>query len=169
MTNAELFNKAGELKAVHDAFRDATTSLTEKHWVQRAIDDPYFFVTKSADTALQAELKIGSLVKIMVNLHGEGMYPHYAVVVETPVNDVNSEYVKCDTVMLRFANGSLCKFRVDGRIKDSTFDESKMKIGDIKACDIPEDLLGLVLENCPLKNERACMKETAEKRIKSVK
>ena len=159
MTNAEFYSKANELQEAHDAFREAAKDRMTATWVRHAVDNPYFYATKPADTALQAGLRVGSLVKVMVSLQGEGMYPHYAVVVETPVNDVNNEYVKYDTVVLRFANGSLYQFRVDGRIGAPMSDESQMKEGDIKACDIPAEFLNLALRNCPLKDERACMKK----------
>lgn len=160
MTNAELFSKDAELKAAHDAFREVAKDFTEYYWVRRVIADPYFFAVKPADTALQAGLKVGAFVKIMVNLHGEGMYPHYAVVVKTHVSDADSECVKCDKVLLRFANGSCYNFRVENRIGTPLSDETQMKSGDIKECDIPDEVLNLTLYNCHLKNKDkvACMK-----------
>ena len=156
MTNAEFFTKAYELKAAHDAFREAARDHMDCKWVRRAAEDVYFYATKPADTALQ--LKVGSLVKVMTNLSGEGQYPHYAVVKKIPLFDVGNEYVKCDYVVLGFANGSSYSFRVKGRIGTPESDESRMSIGDIKACDIPADLVKIMLGNCPLKNEGACMK-----------
>ena len=156
MNNAEFYKTAHELKAAHDAFRKAAGILKDLEWVRRAVEDVYFYATKPADTALQ--LKIGSLVKVMTNLSGEGQYPHYAVVEEIPLSNVGNECVKCDYVVLRFANGSSYSFRVKDRIGTPESDESRMSIGDIKACDIPADLVKIVLGNCPLKNEGACMK-----------
>lgn len=156
MNNAEFYKTDRELKTAHDAFREAARDHLDCKWVRRAVDDVYFYATKPADTALQ--LKVGSLVKVMTNLSGEGQYPHYAVVEEIPLFNVNDEYVKCDYVVLRFANGSSYSFRVKGRIGTPESDESKMSNGDIKACDIPADLVKIMLGNCPLKNEGACMK-----------
>ena len=156
MNNAEFYKTAHELKAAHDAFREAAGILKDLEWVRRAVEDVYFYATKPADTALQ--LKVGSLVKVMTDLSGEGQYPHYAVVEEIPLSNVGNECVRCDYVVLRFANGSSYSFRVKDRIGTPESDESKMSTGDIKACDIPADLVKIVLGNCPLKNEGACMK-----------
>ena len=156
MNNAEFYKTAHELKAAHDAFRKAAGNLRDLKWVRRAVEDVYFYATKSADTALQ--LKVGSLVKVMTDLSGEGRYPHYAVVEEIPLSNVGNECVRCDYVVLRFANGSSYSFRVKDRIGTPESDESRMQNGDIKACDIPADLVKIVLGNCPLKNEGACMK-----------
>ena len=162
MTNAEFFAKAYELEAAHNAFRKAARGrVAESEWVRRAADDPYFYATKPADTALQVGLNVGSLVKVMVDLGAAGMRAQYAVVAETPVYDGKSEYVKCDHVLLRLADGSTHSYRVDGRIRPPSSDESKMKPGDIKACDIPADLLTLILDNCPLRSKGACMKGDA--------
>ena len=156
MNNAEFYKTAHELKAAHDAFREAARDHMDCKWVRRAAEDVYFYATKPADTALQ--LKVGSLVKVMTNLSGEGQYPHYAVVKETPLFNIGDECVKCDYVVLGFANGSSYSFRVKDRIGTPESDESRMSIGDIKACDIPADLVKIMLGNCPLKNEGACMK-----------
>ena len=156
MNNAEFYKTDRELKAAHDAFREAARDHMDFKWVRRAVEDVYFYATKPADTALQ--LKVGSLVKVMTDLSGEGQYPHYAVVKEIPLFNAGNECVKCDYVVLRFANGSSYSFRVKGRIGTPESDESKMSVGDIKACDIPADLVRIVLGNCPLKNEGACMK-----------
>ena len=156
MNNAEFYKTAHELKDAHDAFREAARDYMDYKWVRRAVEDVYFYATKPADTALQ--LKVGSLVKVMTDLSGEGRYPHYAVVKKIPIFGAENEYVKCDYVVLRFANGSSYSFRVKGRIGTPESDESKMSIGDIKECDIPADLVKIVLGNCPLKNEGACMK-----------
>lgn len=162
MTNAEFFTRAYELEAAHNAFRKAARGrVSESEWVRRAADDPYFYATKPADTALQVGLNAGSLVKVMANIDGAGMRAQYAVVAETPVLDPKSEYVKCDHVLLRLADGSTHSYRVDGRIRPPSSDESQMKPGDIKACDIPADLLTLILENCPLRSKGACMKGDA--------
>lgn len=163
MTNAEFFTRAYELEAAHKAFRKAARGrVAESEWVRRAADDPYFYATKPADTALQVGLNAGSLVKVMANIDGAGMRAQYAVVAETPVLDPKSEYAKCDHVLLRLADGSTHSYRVDGRIRPPSSDESKMNPGDIKACDIPADLLSLILENCPLRRKGACMKGDAE-------
>lgn len=163
MTNSEFFAKSYELEAAHNAFRKAARgSVAESEWVRRAAEDPYFYATKPADTALQVGLNAGSLVKVMANLGAAGMRAQYAVVAETPVLDPKSEYVKCDHVLLRLADGSTRSYRVDGRIRPPSSDESQMKPGDIKACDIPADLLSLILENCPLRSKGACMKSDAE-------
>ena len=163
MTNAEFFTQAYELEAAHRAFRKAARGrAAESEWVRRATDDPYFYATKPADTALQVGLNAGSLVKVMADRDGAGMRAQYAVVAETPVLDPKSEYVKCDHVLLRLADGSTHSYRVDGRIRPPSSDESQMKPGDIKACDIPADLLSLILENCPLRRKGACMKGDAE-------
>lgn len=159
MTNAELYCSADKLKAAHAAFGRATKNLAYLKWVRRTIDDPYFFATKSADTAVQPGLEIGSLVKIMTNLSGEGLYPHYAVVKEIPVRHADGYNVQCSHVVLQFADKSIYTYKVDGRICSATADESKMKNGDIKPCDIPKELVAVVLANCPLKNEGACMKK----------
>ena len=158
MTNAEFYNKANELQEAHDAFREAAKDRMTATWVRHAVDNPYFYATKPADTALQARLRVGSLVKIMTGLNGDGMPPHYAVVVEIPINHIQDEDVRYDHVVLRFANGSCHTFLVEGRIVDPMSDESKMKKGDIKACDIPNEFLNLALRHCPLKDKRACMK-----------
>lgn len=160
MTNAEFYHKPEDLKEAHEAFRKLTKDMLHMDWVRRAAEDPYFFATKPADTALQTGLSVGSLVKIMTNNSGEGLYPHYAVVAEILIEDCGNECVRCHRVTLRFANGSAYGFRVEKKIGTPVSDESQMKQGDIKACDIPAELLGLVLENCPLKNEGACMKGT---------
>ena len=163
MTNAEFYTRAYELEAAHNAFRKAARGrVAEFEWVRRAADDPYFYATKPADTALQVGLNVGSLVKVMVDLGAAGMRAQYAVVAETPVLEPNSEYVKCDHVLLRLADGSTHSYRVDGRIRSPSSDESQMKPGDIKACDIPADLLTLILDNCPLRRKGACMKGDAE-------
>lgn len=156
MNNAEFYKTAHELKAAHDAFREAARDHMDCKWVRRAAEDVYFYATKPADTALQ--LKVGSLVKVMTNLSGEGQYPHYAVVKEIPLFGIGNECVKCDYVVLGFANGASYSFRVKDRIGTPESDESRMSIGDIKACDIPADLVKIMLGNCPLKNEGACMK-----------
>lgn len=158
MTNAELYRSAAELKAAHAAFVRATKDLSYLTWVRRTIDDPYFFALKTADTAVQPGLEIGSLVKIMTNLSGEGLYPHYAVVKEIPVRHADGADVQCSQVVLQFADKSTYTYGVAGRIYPATADESKMKKGDIKPCDIPKELVAVVLANCPLKNEGACMK-----------
>ena len=158
MTNAEFYHKPEDLKKAHEAFRKLTKDMLHMDWVRRAVEDPYFYATKWADTALKPGLSIGSLVKIMTNLQGEGLHPHYAVVAAIHVDDCGEEYVKCNRVTLRFANGSSYSYKVEKKIGTPVSDESQMKQDDIKACDIPAELLGLALENCPLKNEGACMK-----------
>lgn len=158
MTNAEFYHKPEDLKEAHEAFRKLTKDMLHMDWIRRAAEDPYFYAVKPADTALQPGLKVGSLVKIMINNSGEGMYPHYAVVTGAPVDECGSDGVRCSRITLKFANGAHYTYRVEKKIGTPVSDESQMKPGDVKACDIPAELLGLVLENCPLKNEGACMK-----------
>lgn len=160
MTNAEFYSKANELEEAHDAFRETAKDRMTATWVRQAVANPYFYATKPADTALQAGLRVGSIVKVMTDhVNGGGMRTHYAVVVKTPINHIQDGYVRYDQVVLRFANGSCRTFLVEGRIGDPMSDESQMKEGDIKACDIPNEFLNLALRNCPLKDERACMKK----------
>ena len=159
MRSTDLYNDAGKLKAAHDAFREAVKDLSDNyHWVRRAADDPYFYATKPADTALQEGLRPGSIVKVATNLFSGNVQLYYAVVVKPVISNAGNENVACEHVMLRFADGKTFKFTVYGLIGSPLSDESKMSTGDIKACDIPADLVRIVLGNCPLKNEGACMK-----------
>ena len=161
MRSTELYNDAGKLKAAHEAFRGAVKDqgLLGYYWVKRAAEDPYFYATKSADTALQEGLRPGSLVKVATNLFSEKVHLYYAVVDKPIVSDRESEYMKFEHVMLRFADGKTFKFTVSDLIGSPLSDESLMQNGDIKACDVPDDLIKIVLGNCPLKDEGACMKE----------
>lgn len=163
MKNAEFYKTSEELKAAHAAFREATKDLSPSYaWVRTAAEDPYFFATKPADTALQPGLETGSLVKIVTNLHGEGTYPHYAVVTGHVVGHRSSDDVACRQVTLRFSNGSEYSYDVNGRILPSVADETGLKRGDIKACDLPPDVVKLMMsklpDKCPLKEPGACMK-----------
>lgn len=159
MRSTELYNDAGKLKAAHDAFREAVKDLLDNyHWVRRAAEDPYFYATKPADTALQEGLRPGSLVKVATNLFGEKVRLHYAVVDRPIITDKGNEYVKFEHVALRFANGETREFTVRDLIGSPLSDESLMQNGDIKACDVPADLVKIALGNCPLKSEGACMK-----------
>ena len=159
MRSTELYNDADKLKAAHEAFREAAKNLIMTHkWVKRAAEDPYFYAVKPADTALQEGLRPGSLVKVATNLFSEKVRLHYAIVDRPVISDLGNEYVKFEHVMLRFADGKTFKFTVHDLIGSPLSDESLMQNGDIKACDIPDDFVKIVLGNCPLKDEGACMK-----------
>lgn len=159
MRSTELYNDAGKLKAAHEAFREAAKNLIMTYkWVRRAAEDPYFYAVKPADTALQEGLRPGSIVKVATNLFSEKVRLHYAIVDRPVISDRGNEYVKFEHVVLRFANDETREFTVRDLIGSPLSDESLMQNGDIKACDVPADLIRVVPGNCPLKDEGACMK-----------
>lgn len=156
--NAEFFQNAKSLKAANLAFNEIFRDSSDAG-IRAAVEDPYVFVTRSADTALQPELKVGSIVQVKTNLHGEGLSLKYAVV-------SGHEWLgggSVTGVKLRFADGSYYTFRVKKRVFHALTSGDKMETNDIKSAEIPEDLVKLAgcvnLDRCPLKKEGACLDE----------
>lgn len=170
MKNFEFFGYEADLQYAYDAFKRLVSDMIQggdkyvagNEHVQKALNSPFAFGLKSADTALQKDLAPGTLVQIKTNLSGEGEVLHYGVVVgPAGMQDEIGENARCDSICIRFSSGKTYKYPVKQRVFTSLHDPEKMERGDIKLADIPQDLVKLTacvnLDKCPLKKEGACL------------